>query len=311
MYCNDPQHHEDWAPFPFQQNPYLSRTKFLPIMWAAFVLFLATALRADTPSSTRRRQEAQLFHLRAQERTGLLVPMYVYPANIHKNRAFNRLIDLKRRYETVPIWVIVNPASGPGKQVDDNYTKAIDRLLGAGCVVLGYLTTSYGKRPAADVQKDIDRWLTMYPRLQGIFFDEMIYKDSAEGARYQAALSQYAHDAGCWPTIANPGTDTPGRYFAAGAADVIVIHEGGSWPKEERLKGDYFGGYADYPPFTRAILVYSQPKIDRDAIRMMRKYVRWIYVTENEYRQDDPKASDPWDRLSKHIEEICSLLAEK
>ncbi|HEY7326343.1 MAG TPA: spherulation-specific family 4 protein [Gemmataceae bacterium] len=289
----------------------MSRIKLHLLSWIAFVLFLSVALGADKPSRTRRRQEAQEFHLRAQERTGLLVPMYVYPADVHKNRAYNRLIDLKRQYETVPIWVIVNPASGPGKQVDDNYTKAIDRLLGAGCVVLGYVTTSYGKRPAADVQKDIDCWLTMYPRTQGIFFDEMIYEDKAAATAYQAALSQYAHDAGCWPTVANPGADTPGRYFAAGAADVIVIHEGGSWPKEERLKGDYFGGYADYPPFTRAVLLYSQPKIERTAIRMMRKYVRWIYVTEAEYRPDDPKANNPWDRLSKHVAEICSQLADK
>lgn len=280
-------------------------------MRIAFIFFLLLALGADKPSRAWRRQKAQEFHLRAQERTGLLVPMYVYPADIHKNRAYNRLIDLKRQYETVPFWVIVNPASGPGKQVDGNYAKAIDRLLGAGCIVLGYVTTSYGKRPAADVQSDIDRWLTMYPRIQGIFFDEMIYEDSAAGSKYQAALSQYAHDAGCWPTVANPGAATPGRYFAANAADVIVIHEGGSLPKEERLKGDYSGGYADYPPFTRGILIYSQPKIDRAAIRMMRKYARWIYVTEAEYRQGDPKASNPWDRLSMHLEEMCRQLSDR
>jgi hypothetical protein len=293
------------------KNPSMSRTKLYPFTLIASILSLFAALGADKLSGTQRQQLAKEFHLRAQERTGLLVPMYVYPANIRKNHAYNRLIDLKRRYETVPLWVILDPASGPGKQVDDNYTKAIGRLLGAGCVVLGYVPTSYGKRPAADVQKDIDHWLTMYPRIQGIFFDEMIYEDSDAGAKYQATLNQYAHDAGCWPTVANPGTDTPGRYFSAGAADVIVIHEGGSWPREEQLKGDHLGGYADYPPFTRAILVYSRPKIDPNVIRMMRKYARWLYVTEAEYRQDDPKASNPWNRLSKHVEDLCSQLADK
>jgi spherulation-specific family 4 protein len=286
-------------------------TKFCLLSLIAFVPCLFLGCGVAKPSGAQRRQKAKEFHLRAQERTGLLVPMYVYPADIHKNHAYNRLIDLKRRYETVPVWVIVNPASGPGEQVDDNYTKTIDRLLGAGCVVLGYVPTSYAKRPTAEVQGDINRWLTMYPRSQGIFFDEMIYEDSDAGVRYQAALNQYAHDAGCWPTVANPGADTPGRYFAAGAADVIVIHEGGSWPKEERLKGDYFGGYADYPPFTRAILIHSQPNINRDALGMMRKYARWIYVTEAEFRQDDPKASNPWDRLSKHVDLIFSQLADK
>jgi hypothetical protein len=217
-------------------------------------------------------------------------------------------MNLKRRYATVPVWVIVNPASGPGQKVDANYNKAIDRLVGAGCVVLGYVATSYGKRSSQDVRKDIDRWLDMYPRAQGIFFDEMIYEDTDAAVKYQAALNRYAHDAGCWPTVANPGADTPGRYFASGAADVIVVHEGHSLPNEERLKGDYFGGYADHPPFTRAVLLHSQPTLDLASLRMLCKYVRWVYVTESAYRPGDAKATNPWDRLSKHLEEICEQL---
>src|SRR5262245_25186282 len=107
------------------------------------------SLTQDEAAPARRRQAAQEFHRRAQERTGVLVPMYVYPKDIHKNASYNRLMDLKRRYETVPMWVILNPATGPGKKVDGNYAKAIDRLRGAGCVVLGYVGTSYGKRAAA------------------------------------------------------------------------------------------------------------------------------------------------------------------
>jgi hypothetical protein len=282
--------------------------------WISIVIVLVMscgALAEDSAAAARRRQLAQEFHLRAQERTGLLVPMYVYPENVHKNTAYNRLMDLKRQYETVPMWVIINPASGPGKQVDGNYTKAIDRLRGAGCVVLGYVSTSYGKRAAADVRHDIDQWLKMYPNIHGIFFDEMIYEDTEAGAKYQAALNQYAHDAGCWPTVANPGAETPGRYFAAAAADVIVVHEGDSWPKEERLKGDHFGGYSDYPPFTRAVLLHSQPSLDKAALKMTRKYARWIYVTDGLYRPIEPNAVNPWDRLSKHVEAMCEQISEK
>jgi hypothetical protein len=279
------------------------------------LLLLAGAVGPDTESAAgelpaaRRRQQAQAFHLRAQERTGVLVPLYVYPTDVHKNPTYNRLMDLRRRYETVPMWVIVNPASGPGNQADANYARAIDRLCGAGCVVLGYVTTRYGKRAEAHVRSDIDQWLKLYPRIQGIFFDEMRYEDTEAAAAYQAALNRYAHDAGCWRTVANPGADTPGRYFAAEAADVIVIHEGDAWPTEERLKGDWFGGYADYPPFTRGVLLRSQAKLDRAALQMVRKYARWVYVTEAEYRPGDPKAANPWDRLSGHLEEICGQLS--
>ncbi len=280
----------------------------LPLV-AALVAPGAAPAADDAPAD--RRQRAHEFHLRAQERTGVLVPMYLYPADIHTNPAYNRLMDIKRRHETVPMWVVVNPASGPGGQVDANYTKAIDRLLGAGCVALGYVPTSYGKRPEAEVRRDIDRWLKLYPRVQGIFFDEMIYEDTAAGAAYQAGLSRYAHAAGCWPTVANPGADTPGRYFAAAAADVIVVHEGDGWPAEGRLKGDYFGGAADHPPFTRGVLVHSQAKLDRAALRTARQYARWVYVTDAPYRPGDPAAANPWDRVSKHLDEICDLLGDK
>jgi len=287
-------------------------SRYLPPLLPVMVVLASPNVElAAEDSPPVRRQKAQQFHLRAQERTGVLVPMYVYPANIHKNEAYNRLMDLKRQYETLPMWVIVNPASGPGEQVDANYTKAIDRLCGAGCVVLGYVTTSYGKRAQSQVQKDIDQWLKLYPRIHGIFFDEMIYEDTDAGAKYQSALNRYAHDAGCWPTVANPGAETPGRYFAADAADVIVVHEGNAWPKEERLKGDNFGGYADYPPFTRGVLLHSQPKLDKDALRMARKYARWVYVTEGVYRPNDPKAANPWDRVSAHLEAICEELSRK
>src|SRR5437868_9770306 len=117
---------------------------------------------ADDPPAGRR-QKAQEFHLRAQERTGLLVPLYVYPKDVPNNPDYARLMDLKRRYETVPVWVIVNPASGPGERVDGNYTRAISRLRGAGCVVLGYVPTGYGKRAQAQVRKDVDRWQELYP----------------------------------------------------------------------------------------------------------------------------------------------------
>lgn len=238
------------------------------------------------------------------------MPMYVYPADVYTNESFNRLIALKRRFETVPFWVIVNPASGPGKTLDGNYTKAIDRLVGAGCVVLGYVTTSYGKRVPDEVHGDVLQWIERYPRISGIFFDEMIYEDTDSAAKYQAELTSRAHDEGLWPIVANPGAATPGRYFASEAADVIVIHEGDAWASEEYLKGDFDGGYADFPPFTRAMLVHSQPKLDRDALRLARKHVRWVYATEALFKSGDPAASNPWDRLSSYLEEICEELSK-
>lgn len=150
----------------------------------------------------------------------------------------------------------------------------------------------------------------MYPGAQGIFFDEMLYEDTDAGAEHQAALNRYAHGLGYWPTVANPEADTPERYFAADAADGIPVHEGDLWPAEERLKGDTAGGYADYPPFSRGILLHSQPKLDKDQLQMARKYVRWIYVAEGLFRPGDPKTVNPWNRVSTHLREICEQFSQ-
>lgn len=283
------------------------------VVWLFIVILQSRAVLAQdkTASSDAQRVfDNQRFHQQASQKMGLLIPLYIYPANIHTNSDYNRVMELKRQYSEVPFWVIVNPASGPGTEVDANYTKAIDRLVGAGCVVLGYVPTSYGKIPAKDVQRDLDAWRRMYPRVHGIFYDEMIYEDTTAAVDHQKQLNVMAHHMGYWPTVANPGTATPGRYFANEAADVIVVHEADHWPTEAQLHGDYFGGYSDFPPSTRATLMYSQAKCDPDQIKTARRHSRWIYVTQDTYKVKDPEHPNPWDNLSVHLETMCRILTE-
>ncbi len=295
---------------------------FVPILFAASVATLPVWLSGSAPSisidegverqkARTRIAEAQEFHQRAIVPPGLLIPLYIYPKDIHTNADFNRVIELKRKYSTVPFWVIVNPASGPGASLDDNYRKAIDRLVGSGCVVLGYVATSYAKRSVSDVAKDLDTWQSTYPRVHGIFFDEMVYDDNEETCKFQSRLKEQASDRGYWPVVANPGTDTPERYLKSNVADVIVTHESGSWPAESKLHGNYFGGYSDYPPFTRAALVYGQNGIDAEKIRMITQYSRWLYVTQDTYQPNDANHPNPWDQLSVHLEDICRILTEQ
>ena len=249
---------------------------------------------------------AQRFADLAIQPTGLLVPLYIYPANIHTNAAYNRLIDLKLSHPRVPVWAIMNPASGPGKAVDANYTKAIDRLQGAGIVTIGYVSTEYGKRDAKAVTSDLDLWRKLYPKIQGAFFDEMNYEDTAAAVERQQKYRLAATERGMWPTVANPGTATPERFFAGDAADVIVVHEALEYPTEATIKGDYFGGYADYPPWTRCILVHTRPKFEPAEFARIKKYARWVYITDDVFR--DVKKDNPWDSLPSYLEDVFKAL---
>jgi len=278
------------------------RTLYLTsAVFAGVVAVVATA--DDAP---QRIEQSQRFHDFSQQPTGLLIPLYVYPANIHTNEAYNRLIELKKDHPRVPVWAILNPGSGPGKQVDANYTKAIDRLRGAGIVCLGYVSTEYGKRAVADVQRDLDTWHKFYPKIQGVFFDEMQYDDTPAAAARQKQFREQATSRGYWPTVANPGAPTPERYFAEEVADVIVVHEGTDYPTEEVLKGDYFGGNADFPPWMRAALVHSRPTFEQEEFGVIKKYTRWVYVTDDVLR--NPKADNPWDKLTSYLEQLFADL---
>jgi len=278
------------------------------------LICLAVPVRADDlPGSARLAASRQFFQQSIQP-TGVLVPLYHYPANIHTNAVFNSLIDLKRLYPRVPVCAIVNPASGPGgKPLDANYVNAIDRLSGAGIITLGYVSTRFAAQPADQVLADIVAWSERHPRINGLFLDEMANTPDGATVSYYVRATRAAHDAGFWPVIANPGTATPEVFFAQSAADVFVIHENAHWPAESDLKGDYFGGYADYPPWTRAILLHSQPELDRARLHMARRYVRWIYITHDRF---DPNAdlndpdNNPWDELSRHLEPTLQELSK-
>ena len=112
--------------------------------------------------------DARQFLPGANSPSGLLVPLYHYPANVHTNEHFDRIIELKKTHPKVPVCVIVNPASGPGAgEMDQNYVKAIDRLTGAGIVTIAYVSTEYGKRSDEAVRSDILEWRKRYPRTAG------------------------------------------------------------------------------------------------------------------------------------------------
>jgi len=67
--------------------------------------------------------------------------------------------------------VIINPANGPGASAVSGYTQVIAQARAAGIIVLGYVSTSYGQRPEADVIADINGYYDNYS-LSGIYLAE-------------------------------------------------------------------------------------------------------------------------------------------
>jgi hypothetical protein len=233
-----------------------------------------------------------------EPRLRLLVPAYFYPAG-EGLKHWDRLLAAAAQ---VPIVAIVNPASGPGEKADPAYTKLLDRAKRqAGLTLVGYVSTAYGKRPAATVKADVDRWLSLYPQIQGIFFDEQA--SAAGEVDYYASLYTYVRQQRRLRlVVSNPGTVCAEVYLSRPAADVVCLFE----------SAEGFGNFrppawtAGYKMSRFAALAYKVGTAGQ-----MRKYLGegvdrglgYLFVT-------DAAGSNPWERLPAYWDdEVAAVQA--
>lgn len=231
---------------------------------------------------------------------GVLLPAYVYPADIYNNVEYKGLIDQIKLNETVPFIIVVNAASGPGTVYDSNYGGAIELLKGAGATVIGYVSTVYGDRDIQLVLDDLDKWKELYPNLDGMFFDEMHNVATPERLTYYSNINRHAKGLGQEVTVANPGTLFDKGYITAPAADIIVGWETGAFPSLAEAEDYVEGGAAEYTKFRRSLMVHSQLTWDETEFQQACDYFGWLYVTE------DLLSPNPWDTFSSYMADMIN-----
>jgi len=160
--------------------------------------------------------------------------------------------------------------------------------------VIGYVYTAYGKRPAADVQADIDRHKLFYPGVTGIFFDEMATTVGLES--YYAGLTAYAKSHGFDFTIGNPGSDSRASYV--GTVDVILIYENSGLPTATRMAG----WHAGYDKKNFGVIPYAVA-MDTAFVQSARSAVGYIYL------QND-NLPNPWDTVPSFFGSLVTALAQ-
>ena len=95
--------------------------------------------------------------------TAAIVPLYTVPSD----SSWAAVATAKMAHPKVPVYAVVDPASGPGPAADAGYAAGIGKLQLAGVTVLGYVPTGYGGRTVADIEVNIDRWKSFYPATRG------------------------------------------------------------------------------------------------------------------------------------------------
>jgi hypothetical protein len=199
----------------------------------------------------------------------------------------------KQAHPAVPVLAVVNPNNGPGTAALSDYMTGIAQLTAAGVKVIGYVHTSYGQRPAADVQADIGRWRNLYPAVSGIFFDEMANTPGQEG--YYRSLGAYAKGQGVSVTIGNPGADSQPSYV--GTLDVILVYENSGVPAVPGLGG----WHASYDRNNFGVIPYGVGALDTTFVAAARAYCGYIYL------QNDTMPN-PWDTLPPYFDALLGAL---
>lgn len=179
---------------------------------------------------------------------------------------------------------VVNPDSGPGAQADPRFVARVAELRRAGLHVLGYVHTSYGRRPAQAVLTDVKRYRDWY-RVSDVFFDEAA-SDPAQLAQYRVYSQQVRRAGGL--VVLNPGT-VPDRGYGA-LADVLLTFEG-SAAQYRNIPAEP-AWLAALPRGQVWHLVHSTPAGDTDRVLELarKRGAGRVYVT-------DARLPQPWDRL--------------
>lgn len=191
---------------------------------------------------------------------GLIQPTYVTPPDV----MFSGLITLMGSNPHVPVTVIINPASGPGTSAQAVYTTVISQLQAAGATVLGYVptgngvaNTDYPGQNEATIEAMVASWVSFYPAIQGIFYDEMDDTGSSTACTsisggncitlYQQ-LTTYAHGQALPIVYGNPGDNTVSAYFSASppTADKIMVYEDNAYGTSSLLNNSGLCGLNGY-----------------------------------------------------------------
>lgn len=209
-----------------------------------------------------------------------LIPAYVPP---------HALVELVRA-SARPRLVVINPGNGPGGEPSDAYRSAVRTAQRAGARVLGYVHTTYGERPTADVIADIDRYKSWYG-VDGIFLDEASHDVARLG--YYAALARHIHAGGHRLVVVNPGVVPAPEYFDL--ADVVVTFEGpySAYGAAMAAMPDWV---RDQPPTRVAHLVYDASRQEAMAAVSHPQKAGYVYATSG-------SMPDPWRTVPPYLHE--------
>lgn len=234
----------------------------------------------------------------ARAELDIVVPAYFYPGGAGLG-LWNQMNSAAGQ---VPLTAIMNPGNGPGTFQDSNYMSVVNSLRAAGGRVIGYVYTSYGSRPLAEVLADVDRYDTFY-NVDGIFVDEMANTGPSQRLNYYKSIYDHVKSIDSnWEVMGNPGTNTIELYLTWPTADRLMVFEGfgSSYPAytPSSWNFDY-----DSSHFVHLVHQESSGNLQADLNLAVARNAGGIYVTGD-------VLPNPWDTLPSYWSTEVAAVAE-
>src|SRR5688500_12106503 len=131
------------------------------------------------------------------KRLGVIVPIVGASPN---SSTFPQLASIAQGHPFVDTLAIVSPTqdergTSTGSGPDPKFAEQLRLLRRAGITPLGYVDTHNAVKPINDVSREIGRWKTWYPEVDGIFFANIILRDDylkMEDVEYYNSLDKHA-----------------------------------------------------------------------------------------------------------------------
>jgi len=230
----------------------------------------------------------------------LITALIIYPTDSYTNADYAQIMDFKREHRDIPMIVIINPDDGPGTSADGEYTMVNKNMTAVGIHVIGYVSTDYRNNSTTVVKANIDQYKSLYPEIQGIFFDEQSdgTTDLAAELAYYKEVAEYTRQAGFNITVSNPGTNVDNQFYDI--MDVVIEHETNTYPDTDGLKGVWPGQKRFYQ---RGALKIGSTQSELNGgtetndLRNIVKYYGWFYVTND-------VEPNPWDTVSTCLDDM-------
>ncbi len=258
---------------------------------------LAAALASATMAAAAPAGAAQAAPARATQATSAAGCQHTFvPAYAWSSAFWTQAID---SHPAPSVIILDITGVGAGTAPVPHFQALVAKAHAAGINILGYSSTEYGQRPAAEVEADVRNYKAWY-HVNGMFLD-LTASTTGELGYYQS-LASFIHSSIPQSVIwLNPGDFPAQGYMSVG--DVVMVFEG-SYAGYRQLQVPGWVSHYDPSRFVNVVYATSGSDLASAVSLAGTRGAGYLYVT------DLPGSPNPYNALPSYwSQEVAAVAA--